>query len=146
MPLSIRLTSGMTTEEMQAMWPDIVRCLQRFVERFPHDETVENILQQCACGRRQLWVIQDETGKVVLAPVTEIVRVDATGALRMIYCIVSGDNIVDAMPCIAEMERWGVAQGCTEFDAIGRKGWAPFVAPYGLKPAGVLYRKRLGNG
>ena len=145
MTLSVRLTTTMTEDEMRPLWNNIRRCLQKFVDRFPHEDSVENILKDCMSGARTLWVIQDETGKVVLAPVTEIVRVNATGELKMIFCIVSGDDIVEAMPCVQDMIQWGVEQGCTMFQAIGRPGWKPLVAPYGLKAIGMVYQLRIPN-
>ena len=85
MTLSIRLTSDMTAEEMQRYWPDILDCLGKYCRRFPQDETIENIIRKCVEGKRQLWIVTDEDGRVVLTPITEIVTVDATGIKRLVF-------------------------------------------------------------
>lgn len=147
MMLSIRLTSDMTAEEMERYWPDILDCLGKYCRRFPQDETIENIIRKCVEGKRQLWIVTDEDGRVVLTPITEIVTVDATGIKRLVFSEVGGSRIADAMPLIEHIERWAIEEhGCTEFDFVGRKGWAPFLAPYGFKPQAVIWRKEINDG
>ena len=146
MSLSIRLTSGMNDEEMAPLWPGIIACLEKYVRRFPKDETVENIIAQCANGRRELWVIQDEDGAVVLAAVTEVVKIDATGNNRLVFAECAGSRIGEVMPLITEMEAWAATErNATDAEFIGRKGWEPFLKPFGYEPAAVIYRKTLRN-
>lgn len=146
--LTLKLSSSMSADEMQPLWPDILGCLEKYCRRFPDDESVENIIRKCAEGKRQLWLVLDEQGRVVLTPITEVAVVDATGAKRFIFVEVGGSRIKDAMPLIEEMERWAHEEhGCTEFDFVGRKGWEPLLAPYGFKPQAVIWRKRIeANG
>lgn len=142
--LSIRLTSDMSAEEMEPLWPSILDCLAKYCRRFPQDETIENIIRKLMEGKRSLWIVQDEQGRVVLTPITEIVEVDATGVKRLVFSEVGGSRIKDAMPLIKEIERWAIEEhGCTEFDFVGRKGWEPFLAPYGFKQEAVIWRKGL---
>jgi hypothetical protein len=137
----------MSAEEMAPLWGDILRCLQRYVDRFPQDETIENVIRKCAEGKRQLWAVFDEQGRGVLTPITEIVSVDATGVKRLVFSEVGGSRIKDAMPLIEEIERWAIEEhNCTEFDFVGRKGWAPFLAPYGFKPQAIIWRKEIDDG
>lgn len=144
MTLSIKLTSEMTAEEMTPLWPDIMRCFETYCSRFKDDETVENMLSQCSNGRRQLWIIQDESGRVILAPITEIVKIDATGALRFVCAEIGGERLQEAMPLLSEMERWAAEEkGCTEFELIGRKGWQRLLAPFEYEFAASIYRKTL---
>lgn len=142
MSLTIRLTSDMSAEDMAPLWPGIIRCLEKYVRRFPKDETVENIIAQCASGRRQLWVVQDEDGAVVLAPITEIITLDATQERRLLFAIVGGSRIRDAMRFMDDIEAWGRKEGCTSFEFIGRDGWEPLLAPYGYEPTAKIYLKR----
>lgn len=140
--LTIKLTSGMSAEEMKHYWPDILQCMEKYCKRFPNDESVANIIRKCAEGKRQLWIVCDENDRVVLTPITEVVTVDATGVKRFVFSEVGGSRIKDAMPMIEEMERWAREEhGCTEFDFVGRKGWERLLAPYGFKPQAVIWRK-----
>ncbi len=77
MALTIRLSSSMTVDEMAPLWPGINACLERYCRRFATYETVSNIVRECAEGRRQLWLVTDEAGRVILTPITEIVTIDA---------------------------------------------------------------------
>lgn len=146
MSLTIRLTSDMSAEDMAPLWPGIIRCLEKYVRRFPKDETVENIIAQCASGRRQLWVVQDGDGAVVLAAVTEILKMDATGKNRMIFAECAGSRIGEVMPLITQMEQWAADERqAVDAEFVGRKGWEPFLAPFGYEPVAVIYRKTLRN-
>ena len=144
MALTLRLTSDMDAKEMQPHWADIVECLNRYVRRFPDDETIPNILRKCAEGKRQLWIVTDENARVVLVPITEIVTVDATGKTRLVMCEVGGFRIVEALPLYHEIEKWAVENhGVTEVDWVGRKGWAKMIEPMGFTTQAVIWRKRI---
>lgn len=142
--MRIDLTTGMTQEDMAPLWPGIVRCLEKYVARFPDEETVQNILLQCATGRRQLWVVRDEDGAVVLAPVTEIVKNDATGKVRLVCAEVGGERLGEALPLLETIERWAKREhGATESDLIGRRGWDRLLKPRGYQLAAQIFRKGL---
>jgi hypothetical protein len=142
--MMIRLTAEMTAEEMQPLWPGIIRCLEIYCARFPDDETVENIITQCAAGRRQLWIVQDETGRVVLTPITEVVRNDATGAVRLVCCEVGGERLQECLPLLDVMEQWAKeVHGATESELVGRRGWERLLKPHAYELAAQIYRKRL---
>jgi hypothetical protein len=144
MPLTIRLTTGMTVDEMAPLWSDIFNCLQTYVARYRGEETVENMLAQCVAGKRQLWIVQDETGKVVLTPITEIVRVDATGRKRLVMVELGGSRGIEALPLANEIEAWAVREhGVSDVEWIGRRGWGRLIEPMGFKPQAVIWRKRL---
>lgn len=136
----------MSQEEMSPKWPNIIKCLEKYVDRFPQDETVENILAQCATGRRQLWIVEDEDGEVILAAVTEVVTMDATGNNRMVFAECAGSRIGEIMPLITQMEQWAATErSAIDAEFIGRKGWGPLLKPFGYEPVAVIYRKSLRN-
>lgn len=146
MALSIRLTSAMTAAEMAPYWSRIVECLQRYVRRFPHYETVNNILQQCASGRRQLWIVTDETDAVALVLITEIVQLEATGHKRLILYELAGKRALEAQHLLPEVEKWAAkTHGVTEAEVLGRKGWAKFAEDAGYRPKAIIFRKRIGH-
>lgn len=137
----------MSAEDMSTKWPNIIKCLEKYVQRFPDDETVENILLQCANGRRELWIVEDETGEVILAAVTEVVKMDATGNNRMIFAECAGSRIGEIMPLINQMEQWAASERqAVDAEFVGRKGWEPLLKPFGYEPVAVIYRKSLRNG
>ena len=148
MSLTLRLTIQMTADEMWPLWPDIIGCLERYCARFP-DETVEGVISQCAAGRRQLWVVIDENGSVILTPITEIVKIDATGEFRLLLAQVGGKRLRECMPLLAEIEKWAAREyGAKESELIGRgrrgsSGWTRHLEPLGYEPVAVVYRKEI---
>lgn len=143
MALSLRLTSSMNAEEMAPLWPAIIECLEKYCRRFD-DETVSNIIKECAQGRRQLWIVQDDTGAVILAPITEIVTVNATGEKRLSLAEVGGSRLKECMPLLHGIEQWAAREhGAAKSGIIARKGWKPLLEPLGYKPKAVLWQKEL---
>lgn len=144
MPLTIRLSTTMTAEEMAPLWPGIVACLERYCRRFRDEETAGHILEQCAAGQRQLWIVTDETGRVVLTPVTEIVTIDATGKKQLLLAEVGGERLRECMPLLEKIERWAAAEhGATQSQLVGRKGWKRLLEPLGYRDTAVIWRKGL---
>lgn len=143
MSLTIRLTTHLSTDEMAPIWADIIACLEKYVDRFP-DETVSNIIKQCANGRRQLWIIQDETGRVILTPITEITVDDATGAKTLVLAEVGGSRLRESMPLLAEIEDWAKREhGADKARLIGRDGWMRLLPRFGYQPEARIYSKGL---
>lgn len=144
MSLTIRLSTTMTAEEMAPLWPSIVTCLEKYCARFSDQETVGHMLQQIMAGHRQLWLVQDEAGRVVLTPITEIVRNDATGKQYLLFAECGGERLREAMPLMREIEEWAKREhGVTEAQFIGRKGWTKLLEPLGYKPKAVIWEKSL---
>lgn len=143
MSITIRLTTHLSTDEMAPIWADIIACLEKYVARFP-DETVSNIIKQCANGRRQLWIIQDETGRVILTPITEITVDDATGAKTLVLAEVGGSRLRECMPLLREIEDWAKREhGADKARLIGRDGWMRLLPRFGYQPEARIYSKGL---
>lgn len=141
--LTLRLTSSMTAEEMAPHWPAIIECLEKYCRRFD-DETVSNIIKECARGKRQLWIVLDETGAVILTPITEIVTIDATGEKRLALAECGGSRLKECMPLLKEIEAWAAREhGAVKSGIVARKGWKPLLEPLGYKPKAVLWQKEL---
>ncbi|TPN03810.1 hypothetical protein FJ973_29650 [Mesorhizobium sp. B2-1-3] len=139
--MEIRLTSNMSAEEMLPLWPGIVRCLEKYCARF-NDETPENIIAECAQGKRQLWVCLDG-GTVVLTPVTEIVTINATGRKRLLLAEVAGERLDECMPLLREIEAWAKDQGAETSQLVGRDGWAKVLPAFGYAPKARIFEKAL---
>ncbi len=144
MTLAIRLSSSLTADEMVPLWPGIISCLERYYRRFATYETVSNTIIECAEGGRQLWIVTDETGRVVLTPITEIVTTDATGKKQLLLAEVGGERLRECMPLLKEIEEWAAREhGVTESQLVGRKGWKRLLEPLGYAEAAVIWRKGL---
>jgi hypothetical protein len=144
--LTLRLTSGMTADEMEPLWADIIGCLQKYVNRFSDHETIEHIMAEVISGKRDLWIVQDETGKVILTPITEVSIMNGTGIRFLTFAQVGGERVQDALPLMEFIEEWAVHErGVSEFHFPGRVGYRKLLKPYGYEEATVIFTKK-ANG
>lgn len=144
MALSLKLSTSMSAAEIAPFWPDIIRCMEKFVARFPEDESIANILQKCMEGKRQLWLVYDEAQKVVLVAITEIAVVDATGERRLVFSETGGDRGLEALELMGEIEDWGRREfGVTASQWIGRRGWKKALETRGFREKATVWHKDL---
>jgi len=142
MTLKLRLTSEMTAEEMAPLWPGIVRCLEKYCRKFDGYETIQNIIAECAAGKRQLWVITDGD-EVILAAVTEIITINATGKKQLVMAECGGSRYAECLELFHEMEDWARAQGATEAVTHCRRGLVRLYEPMGFKTRSIVMTKEL---
>jgi hypothetical protein len=133
----------MTQEEIAPHWNDILACFEKYVERFPDHETVENMIGEVVTGKRQLWIVKDETGKVILTPITEINTLP-TGKRIITMCEIGGERLQDSLPMLCHIEQWAAdTHGVTESQFPGRTGYRKLLGNYGYKEHTVLFTKPL---
>jgi len=138
----IKNTQHMTAEEMQPLWPDILACLEKYCARFK-GETPQNIISECAKGKRQLWLCLDGE-KVVLTPITEIETITATGKKQLLLAEVGGSRLTECMPLLAEIEAWAKkVHGVETARLVGREGWKRILPEFGYAPTARIFEKRL---
>lgn len=143
MSLTIRLSTTMSEEEIAPHGKEITACLKRFTDRFPEDATLASAWGDIVSGRRQLWLIQDETGRVVMVQVTEIVANALTGK-TFVRCInTGGAEIVEALPLLEEIENWARSVGATSMEGVGREAWVRLLKPRGYRLKSVTLVKDL---
>lgn len=139
----LRNTAEMGAEEMAQYWPGIVACLATYCRRFSGEETVDNILSECAGGKRTLWMCLDGD-EVVLTPITEIVTINATGKKQLILAEVGGSRLKECLPLLNDIEAWAKAvHGVEEAQLVGRRGWARLLPELGYAEKARIYRKAL---
>ena len=141
--MKIELTTHWPVERVSAVWPDVVRCLTKFCDRFPRDETVDNLVRQILTGALQLWVIEDD-GRFIMAVVSRITTVTATGKVQVQILALGGERGEDVMVCLKDIEDWGRDQhGAEEFEITGRKGWQKRLSALGYRSEAIIYRKQM---
>ncbi|MEP7454303.1 hypothetical protein [Phyllobacterium sp. SB3] len=140
--LTLINTHTMSAEEISPYWNDIVSCIAKYCDKFPDDETIENVIGQCARGERQLWLIIDELDNVVLTPITEIITLASNGKKILMYAQAGGSRIEDALPLMSEIEEWAKKEhGVTQAHWWGRKGYRKLLGDYGFSESIVIFKK-----
>ena len=141
--MKIELTTHWPVERVGAVWPDVLRCLTMFCERFPRDETVENLVRQILTGALQLWVIEDG-GKILTVGTTRIQTNAATGKVQAQITALGGEGYPDICQFLPVVEAWARDNhNAEELESIGRRGWLRVMKTAGYSADAVIYRKQL---
>ena len=146
MSLRIDLTTHWSEAEMRPHWPEILACFQRYVERF-ETETVASILESIMRAHRQLWVVRDEAGKVVVAVITEV-NVAIDGEVTVSLVEAGGERLTEALPLVSKIEQWAFEEkraGSVQWWAA-RRGLERLVPRHGYKPHVAIFRKTRPEG
>jgi len=79
----------------------------------------------------QLWAVFDKN-TAVAGIVTRLLRESTSGNLHCRLWLVGGSRLSEWAPdFIAKLIPWAKAEGCTEINGSGRKGWRRIVARFG---------------
>ena len=125
-------------EHAEIVWPLAEANVRKAVERGDGLITIESHRDAVLDGRRQLWLVWDETceEKCVAAFVTEIIN----GHFFMWAC--GGGRMKDWLHLAQDgLERWARARGCKGMQFWGRPGWTEVLAALGYKKTLVAMNK-----
>ena len=137
-------STSLSVEQIAPHWPNIVACLQKFCNRFPMEETPENIINEVMKGERQMWLVLDEEDKVVLVPITAIETLTASGIKQLLLAECGGSRLKEAMALLVDIEQWAKTNHHAERARfVARKGWRDYLEPLGYKAKAVVYEKEL---
>lgn len=138
----LHLLSRWPAEKVAPLVPQIIECLQKFVDRFPDDETVQNLCQQIEDGALQLWAALDGD-RVETVGLTQIKTITATGKVQCLVHVAGGEGGLDIGDYLADIEKWAMKQGASEMEIIGRKGWERKFPELGYRATATVFRKKL---
>jgi len=136
--------TNLNSEAIAPHWPNIMACLQKYCDRFPKEETPENMLEDVARGKRRMWLVLDEQDQVVLVPITGIETLNGTGMKMLLLAECAGARLKEAMPLLADIEHWATREhGARVARFYARKGWTPYLEPLGYKATAIVFEKEL---
>ena len=142
--LTLLDSSHLSAEQIAPYWADILLCLQKYCDRFPLEETPQNILGEVMRGDRQMWLVLDENDHVVLVPITAIETHNATGMKQLLLAECGGSRLKEAMSLLTDIEQWAKETHAAERARfIARKGWTGYLEPLGYKAKAIVFEKEL---
>ncbi len=119
--------------DVAQVWPRVATLVQKALER-QVEWRLQDILEQLAAQRMQLWVVPWR-----LALVTQIQTYPGVRICMVVLC--GGDGLQANKHLLAEIEAWARGLGCDEMRIQGRAGWARVYPDY--EPIATVMRRRL---
>lgn len=102
------------------------------------DDDADVVLADLLARRSLLWIAWGDEGAILAAATTKLINVS-----RGTICLVTscgGRNLKRWHGCLADIEAYARAEGCTHVRMEGRKGWRSFFPDY-HEPWIVLQKK-----
>lgn len=121
--MKIVLTSDWSFEQLAPYTKDITAAMQKLRDKFPREVDVQHLANEIITGKRQLWLILNDDDSFVSFVLSEIQTNNATGLKTIVVPSMAGDDGPASVPLIAEIEKYGLDQGCDKSAVYGRWGW-----------------------
>ncbi|WP_208431264.1 hypothetical protein [Bartonella doshiae] len=141
----IVLTTSWDKERIAPYLEEIVAAFRRYSERFKHELTLQELLEEICNGKKQLWLVLDDDD-AFLAAVTTQLQYTALGKKRALVCGCSGKGGLELVDYLSVIEDWARENGAFEMEILGRLGWKPSLKKQGYGIDMVYYRKGLEDG
>ncbi|MBB5074429.1 hypothetical protein HNQ69_001571 [Bartonella callosciuri] len=136
------LTSSWDKERIAPYLEEILAAFRRYVERFKHEMTLQELIEAICSGKKQLWLILDDDERF-LAAVTTQLQYTALGKKRALICECSGKGVLDLVDNLKFAEDWARENGAHEMEILGRLGWQRALNKQGYGIDMIYYRKDL---
>ncbi|WP_406604315.1 hypothetical protein [Bartonella gliris] len=139
------LTSSWDMERIAPYLEEILNAFRQYEERFKHDFTLQELIEEICNGKKQLWLVLDDDDQFLAAVTTQIQKT-VLGKKRVLVCGCSGKGGLELVDHISVIEDWARENGAFEMEILGRLGWKPALIKQGYGIDMVYYRKGLEDG
>lgn len=133
--LVIEQANRWPSERVEAFSASIIGLLQKLVDQFPLDETVEHLLH--VATNNQLWVAYDTNDypyRALMVVMSRIATVPVTGQRLLEFTIIGDDRFEEAAPLVTEVEEWAAREhGITRYRGLGRPGFGKHIKHLGYR-------------
>ncbi|WP_375638650.1 MULTISPECIES: hypothetical protein [unclassified Bartonella] len=136
------LTTSWDMERIAPYLEDIIASFRKYVERFKHEITLQELLEAICSGKKQLWLVLDDDERFLAAFTTQIQQT-VLGKKRALICECSGKGILDLVDNLQVAEDWARENGASEMEILGRLGWKRALTKQGYSIGMLYYRKEL---
>lgn len=122
------IATGIRSDHIGAVWPDIWPLIE---PAYAKSREKTDLLGGIRSKDLQAWAIY-EKNQPLAGIVTRLWRVGTSGELHCRIWLVGGSRMSEWAPdFIAKLSTWAKAEGCTELNGAGRRGWKRIVARFG---------------
>jgi hypothetical protein len=106
--------------------------------------TAESLFQDCALGRKQLWIGASKENGIEFVGLTEMVNHEQGRTLDIVVCVGSGR--LRWLDKLAVVEQYALDQGCRRVRSFSRPGWRRDLAKRGYRHTHDVLEKEVGDG
>lgn len=111
------------------IWPHVAPLLGKAFERQPADFTLEEVHKEVLAAETLIWIAWDGPGARILGVATTKIIKTARGKVLQITST-GGRELKRWRSFIADLEAYGIAEGCDKCRMYGRPGWKRIFPDY----------------
>lgn len=127
-------------DRLEEVWPHIRHYIDAVVGNGRGDDSAEIILNDLHLRLSLLWIAWDG-GEIIAAATTKLIKT-VNGTVCLITACGGHDMGAERWrKCIAPIESYAMAEGCTRIRIPGRRGWAAIFPDY--QQPWIVLEKRL---
>lgn len=142
---TIHLTTHWGVADMKKHAKDLILSFAKYIEKFPNDHEMGEVIGAILEGTRALWVILDDDERF-MASVTTSIETLKNGQCILRICELAGEGGLPLVACIDAIEAWGRQYGATKCVISGRAGWLKALKAKHYTIQTVNYIKDLTHG
>ena len=134
----------LSPEHAEKAWPLIEPFINQMAERFPDDWPPDRLRTEMIDAKVVPWVIWEESRKKCFGlGLTEVVVKPSGRKVLNIHAV--GHDHKSWVHLIAMLERFGIENGCSKVEVVGREGWKRSLTDYKQEKL-ALFSKELDYG
>lgn len=112
---------------------DVRPLLEKALSHAHGEVAYEDVINDCAMGNKQLWVVSDKLYRMKAAAITELSDYPRMRVARVLF--LGGNGLPDWSDELREaIEKWARQWGAYRVDVLGRKGWERILDKHGYTP------------
>lgn len=113
-------------KDIPQAWPNVRRLLNPAIAVSAGTETATSLYESLCEGKQQLFIYGDKLA------VTTSISTYPSGKKVLTIQHLGGEGLIEAIPCLGDIEAWALMNDCKAIEIYGRQEWGR-VLP-GFKP------------
>lgn len=131
--------SCVPTDMTDEAWPACRHLIAEALE-YTQGFTPEDVRVRILNGLSQLWVVEKDM-QIVACAVTEVANYPR--AKSLLVWLLCGVNFEQWKECVAQLEMFARAHGCSTIEAVGRRGFEKMVRDLGFTSPRATFVKKV---
>ena len=143
--MKTELTASWEWERLAPYGRQITSALRRLEARFPKDMNAQVVVEECAAGDRDLWLVLHDDDSFASVMLSRLSTNSGTGTKALVITSLAGEDGIEATALLPVVEEHARKSGADEIQIIGRLGWKRALAKQGYGLDFAYFRKDLSD-